>query len=33
VVSHGEVLEIGRQKADLVKQLVAKIVELIPSGV
>lgn len=31
VVSHEEVLEIGRQKGEVMKKLVEKIVELIPA--
>jgi purine nucleoside phosphorylase len=33
VISHEEVLAIGKEKSDLMKKLVAKIVELIPSGI
>lgn len=31
-VSHEEVLEVGRQKAEVMKALVAKIIEIIPKA-
>jgi purine-nucleoside phosphorylase len=32
VVSHEEVLQVGRQKAEVMRQLVEKVVELVPSA-
>lgn len=32
VVSHEEVLRMGREKADVMKILVEKIIELVPNG-